>query len=134
MRERILRPGQTPEQLCYPGDGEPDTLHAAVLEGGVAVGVASVMREPHPREPAPGDWRLRGMATCEQARGRGVGAALLGLCEAHVRARGGTRLWCNARTGARAFYERAGLAAESEVFEIPGIGPHVLMSMRLEGS
>jgi GNAT superfamily N-acetyltransferase len=95
------------------------------------VAIASIMREPHPRDPRAGDWRIRGMATAPEMRNRGLGASLLGFCEGHARGRGGLRVWCNARTGARAFYERAGFAAESGVFEIGRIGPHVLMSKPL---
>jgi SAM-dependent methyltransferase len=73
------------------------------------------------------------MATTEQVRGQGIGAALLGRLLAHVLGRGGRRVWCNARVGARAFYERAGFIVEGEPYEIPEIGPHFLMSNRLDG-
>jgi GNAT superfamily N-acetyltransferase len=131
LRERVLRPGQSREQLTFEGDDAPDTLHAAVTLHGRVVGVASVMRNGHPRAPRAGDWRIRGMATSVEMRGRGIGAALLAFCEAHAREQGGLRLWCNARVGARAFYERAGWAVEGGLFEIPGIGPHHLMSKAL---
>jgi len=127
LRAEVLRPGQSREQLAFPGDDAPETLHAAVAIDGRIVGVASVMREPYPHDPLPGDWRVRGMATSFEARGRGIGAALLARCEEHVRDQGGTRLWCNARVRARAFYERAGFAVEGEVFEVPTIGSHYLM-------
>jgi ribosomal protein S18 acetylase RimI-like enzyme len=74
---------------------------------------------------------VRGRTTTPGARGTGVGAALLGACVEHARAHGGRRVWCNARTPARGFYERAGFAAEGEEFELPGIGPHYLMSLPL---
>jgi len=99
--------------------------------GGVVVGVASIAPEPHPRDAAEGDWRVRGMATAESVRGTGAGAALLAACVEHARAHGGRRAWCNARTPAAGFYARAGWTVESEVFEIEGIGPHVIMSVRL---
>ena len=51
LRAEILRPGQSPEELVYDGDGALDTLHAAVLEHGAAIAVASVMREPFPSRP-----------------------------------------------------------------------------------
>jgi ribosomal protein S18 acetylase RimI-like enzyme len=95
------------------------------------VGVASVLREPHPNDPRPGDWRIRGMATSPELRNRGIGTALLTACEAHARDRRATRLWCHARVKARTFYERAGLRVEGVAFEIPGIGPHYLMSKSL---
>jgi len=132
LRGEILRPGQTPAQLVYPGDDAPDTLHAAVLLNGEILGIASVMLDPHPHSPGAGDWRIRGMAARANARGRGIGAALLECCEAHARRGGGERLWCNARVGARAFYEHGGFSVEGAVFEIAEIGPHYVMSKQLE--
>jgi ribosomal protein S18 acetylase RimI-like enzyme len=132
LRRTVLRPHQRAEDLVYPGDDAPGTLHAIVREDEAVVGVATVSREPHPRDPQPGDWRVRGMATDPAARGTGIGAALLAACVEHARAEGGRRVWCNARTPARGFYERAGFAVEGEEFELPGIGPHHLMSLPLD--
>lgn len=56
-----------------------------------------------------------------------MGAALLAACERHAREHGGTLLWCYARVPARTLYERAGMTALGEPFEIPPIGPHELM-------
>lgn len=131
LRSEILRPGQAPEELVYHGDDAPDTLHAAVFERGEAIAAASVMRDSFPPRPGACDWRVRGMATLRHARRRGAGSALLDMCIEHVRDAGGALLWCNARVPARGFYERAGLAALGEVFEIPRIGPHVLMWLAL---
>ena len=102
-----------------------------MLEHGDAIAVASVMREPFPAHPSASDWRLRGMATRPGERGRGAGRKLLELCIAHARGDGGTLLWCAARVPARGFYEHAGLAVAGDVFEIPRIGPHVLMWLTL---
>jgi GNAT superfamily N-acetyltransferase len=132
LRGEVLRPGQTPAQLAFAGDEAPATLHAAVRAGPEIVAVASVMREPHPRTPGQEDWRIRGMATRADLRGRGLGGSLLACCETHARRQGGARLWCNARIGARAFYEHAGFSVEGAVFEIAEIGPHYLMSKRLD--
>lgn len=134
LRERVLRPGQSPQELVYPGDDHPDALHAAVrdpADGGPLVGVATVAPEGHPTDPRPGDWRLRGMATAPEARGRGVGAALLDACLDHARAHGGRRVWCNARMTAEGFYLRAGFIPEGARFDIPGLGEHVVMAVSL---
>jgi GNAT superfamily N-acetyltransferase len=128
----VLRPGEPPGRLSYPRERDPATIHVAALDAtGEALSVGGVMSDPHPREPQPGDWRLRGMATREDARGRGLGARVFACCEQEVRTREGHRLWCNARLGAVSFYERMGMSVEGEVFEIAGIGPHYLMSKLL---
>jgi ribosomal protein S18 acetylase RimI-like enzyme len=132
LRHLVLRPDKPAEALVYPGDDAPGTLHVAARDdAGAIVGIATVSEEPHPRDPRPGDWRIRGMATAPEIRGRGIGAELLRACVDHARERGGTRVWCNARTPAIGLYERAGFVVESEEFEIAGIGPHVVMSLPL---
>jgi hypothetical protein len=49
----------------------------------------------------------------------------------HARAHGADRVWCNARIAARTLYERAGFQATSEEFNVPEIGPHYVMELRL---
>ena len=71
------------------------------------------------------------MATAPDARGRGLGAALLAACLHHARDRGGRRVWCNARVTAEGFYLRAGFVAEGARFDLPEIGEHVVMAVSL---
>lgn len=127
LRHAILRPNQPDEAAEYPGDTDASTLHVGAFEDGDLVGVASVYRHAPPGEDDEGAWRLRGMATIPRVRGRGHGGALLEACIGHVARMGGWRLWCNARTPAAAFYARHGFSERSPVFEIPPIGPHVVM-------
>jgi len=134
LRQSVLRPHQRAEDLVWAGDLAPTTLHVAAFDGEAMVAVATIAEEPYPRSPAPGDWRVRGMATTPQARGSGAGGALLDACLDHARAHGGRRAWCNARTPARPFYERWGFTAEGDEFELPQIGPHFLMSLDLASS
>ena len=47
----------------------------------------------------------------------------------HAIAHGASRVWCNARTTARALYERAGFVVASDEFEPPQIGPHYRMEL-----
>ena len=126
LRHRILRPGQTYEETLYPGDDLGDTVHLGAFDGDRLVGIASLYREDRSGGP-PGGWRLRGMATDADVRGAGFGAALLGASVLHAESAGGAELWCNARMPAVGFYRRAGFAVVSEEFEVPGIGPHVVM-------
>jgi GNAT superfamily N-acetyltransferase len=131
LRLEVLRAGFPPESVIHERDSIPGAAHAAILRDGEAIAIGSVMPEGYPLDPQNGDWRVRGMATRADVRGRGLGALVLGFLEAHARGEQASRLWCNARVGARTFYERAGLSIEGEVFEIESIGPHFLMSKRL---
>lgn len=128
LRHSVLRPFDPPEKLVYSGDDAADTLHAGAFQGDTLVGIASVCREPLPDGADTTQWRLRGMATVPSVRGKGYGRALLERCFAHIRAEGGTLLWCNARVAALGFYEHLGFVAQGEEFEIVPIGPHYVMT------
>lgn len=131
LRQKVLRPHQTVAEQVYEGDDAPGAGHFAVLgPGGAVIGVASVTPEPYPGAGGgrPGDWRIRGMATDpELGRGVGAGAALLRACLDHAAAEGARRVWCNARSPVRGFYEREGFAVDGDEFTLPQIGPHFLM-------
>jgi GNAT superfamily N-acetyltransferase len=123
LRREVLRAGRP---VALPGDDEP-AFHLGVFDGDLLVGTGNVRVDPAPWEPDQPAWRLRGMATRPTHRSRGVGRLVLDGLMAHCRAEGGGVLWCNARTPAQAFYERAGLQARGEPWEDPEIGPHVRM-------
>jgi len=137
LRERILRPGQPASAYSYAQDGDPRALHFGVRAGKALVGVASLLPEArggaYPGGPGPEGWRLRGMAVEEERRGHGLGRMLLQAVQAVVQQRGGG-LWFTARVKVRPFYERYGCVAISEVFDLPGGGPHVVMTWHPVGT
>jgi GNAT superfamily N-acetyltransferase len=128
LRRAVLRPWITPEEFACAQTSPTGTIHAALILDGDVLAVGSVMPDPYPHDPHPGDWRIRGMATREDQRGKGYGSQVLAFCELKAREHGAKRLWCNARVGALTLYERAGWQVESDEFEIELIGPHYLMS------
>jgi GNAT superfamily N-acetyltransferase len=71
------------------------------------------------------------MATAPEARGRGTGSAVLAALLERARAGGAREVWARVRTPARTFYERAGFHVDSEVYDVPPIGPHVFMRRRV---
>ncbi len=125
LRHRVLRPGQAFLETRYPGDDAG--VHFGAFDGDRLVGIASLYEEDRVDGPA-GGWRLRGMATDPDVRGAGYGAALLVACVEQVAGAGGTELWCNARMVAVGFYRKGGFEVVSEEFDVPGIGPHVVMT------
>lgn len=133
LRHAVLRPHQPIREMAYPGDDDPLTAHlGAVDTGGAVVGIVSLYHEPSPADPAPGDWRLRGMAVRPARRGIGLGTALVAAGLGAVRREGGRRVWCNARTPAVGFYERQGFTRVGEPFDLPGIGEHYVMRIAVE--
>ena len=137
LRRAVLRPDQPPEASVYPGDDDPRSAHVAVrlLLGvtGDVVAVGTVLPCPAPWAPRHvNGWRIRGMATRPDSRGGGLGRSVLDALLRHVGAHGGGLVWCNARVPARRLYTGAGFATRGEVFDIPGIGPHIVMGRTLD--
>jgi GNAT superfamily N-acetyltransferase len=127
LRREVLRGGR---DVPLPGDESP-AFHVGVYDGPHLVATGNVRSEPAPWLADEPGWRVRGMATDPAHRGRGAGALVLDALVARAVAGGGGVIWCNARTPARAFYERAGLVVRGATWVDPEIGPHVVMWRRL---
>jgi predicted GNAT family N-acyltransferase len=129
LRSAVLRGGGP---AAMPGDDDPATVHLAArtADGGVA-GVVRLSPTPCPWREARAAWQLRGMATDPAVRGAGVGRLLLDASLTLVAGRGGDLVWCDARTTAAGFYERAGFTVVAGPYDKPGIGPHVGMLVEL---
>ena len=127
LRNAVLRPHQSPEELVFSGDDSPETLHLGAFLDGELVGIASVCREPLPGRASPTSWRLQGMAVVPQVQGQGCGRLILERCIRHVVERGGTELWCQGRSGVIGFYRSMGFETLGEEFQIEVTGPHYIM-------
>lgn len=128
LRRAVLRGGR---DVPLPGDESP-AFHIGVYDEGVLVATGNIRAEPAPWLPdallSTGEgWRVRGMATDPACQGRGAGALVLDALAEHAIDQGGGVLWCNARTPAQRFYERAGLVTYGAVWVDPEIGPHIRM-------
>ena len=123
LRQAVLRPHQSVQEMAADEAHEVFAVAAFDEQELIAVGMVAPDGEP-------GGWRVRGMATAPHARGRGAGRAGLDALIAHAVRRGASRIWCNARAGARGFYERAGFEVRSQEFTLPEIGAHFVMELR----
>jgi GNAT superfamily N-acetyltransferase len=143
LRHEVLRPGRPAGDAVFCGDDHPLAAHAAIRgTGGLPgqrehdasiVAVGTVYPCPPPWQPARADgWRIRGMATRPDARGQGLGRAVLGRLLVHVAEHGGGLVWCNARAAAAGLYRREGFLVHGEEFEVQGIGPHLHMWRMVE--
>lgn len=96
---------------------DPLSLHALAFDGaGRVLGTGRLLPDGH----------IGRMAVLRQARGNGVGSALLAALMQAARARGDREVALSAQTHAIAFYERFGFVAEGEEYDDAGI-PHRLM-------
>lgn len=99
-------------------------VHLLAVEGGRPVGTARLLRDG-----ATG--KIGRVAVLREARGRGLGAALVRAAVAEFRAAGGVqRVKLGAQVHAIGFYEALGFRPEGEVYDDAGI-PHRDMAMNL---
>jgi ribosomal protein S18 acetylase RimI-like enzyme len=124
LRQAVLRPHETVEAMALGEASDAFAVGAFLGEELVSVGFIAPDGEP-------GGWRIRGMATAPGARGKGAGSGVLDALLRHALAAGAQRIWCNARTPARHFYERAGFRVTSNEFELPTIGGQFVMELPL---
>jgi GNAT superfamily N-acetyltransferase len=72
------------------------------------------------------------MATLPEYQGQGYSSALLRTAFPVIKQNQCSLLWCNAREKALGFYKKVGFVASGELFSIPNIGKHMLMSAQID--
>ena len=127
LRHRVLRSHQKIEDVEYPGDHTSTTFHLGLKDNKTIVCVGSLFLESFTAFTDERQYRLRGMATDPDFRGKGGGKALFDEAEKIIRQRGATLLWCYAREKAFGFYRRCGMEFHGDFFDVPQIGRHKVM-------
>jgi predicted GNAT family N-acyltransferase len=128
LRHSVLRPHRPLSECVYPYDTAPDALHIGCFLNEQLIGVGSILPDPRKDASQPTNWRIRGMAVQEEMRGSGMGGKILQALIDHASAQSlPAEIWCHARANARSFYIRFGFTQESDLFEVPYLGPYVLM-------
>src|SRR3954471_3152457 len=89
LRPDVLRHGLPREAAVFEGDADPAARHYGAFVGGRVVCCATPPARRWGGVPA---WRLRVMAAAADARGQGIGQALMTFLEADVRAASAVRL------------------------------------------
>ena len=131
LRNVLLRAGKlTNEQCRFTTDSLPGAFHLGYHINGELVCVASF--HPQDRNGFAGiGYQLRGMATVEKFRGRGIGNQVLNFGIVYLRGQKVNYLWCNARKKALPFYLNMGFEIISDEFEQPGAGPHYVLYVKI---
>ena len=119
FRDLVLRLGKSEGRSVYRGDDDPKTLHLGAYVGADLVAIATICCEAMPGLLNATTWRLRGMATLDQFRGRGLGKNLAKSCISHAAKHGGTVVWCKARQSAVGFYCSLGFEEQGSPFPLP---------------
>ncbi|MCY2985175.1 MAG: GNAT family N-acetyltransferase [Planctomycetota bacterium] len=122
LRFEILRKplGLPVSGAVFPGDEDQTTLHILASSKSDLIGCATLMIGDS------SSIQLRGMAVANDWQSKGVGQLIVSNAKSIAIERSKT-LWCNARFPAIGFYERQGWKPYGDFFEIPVIGPHIVM-------
>lgn len=133
IRHRVLRPYLDKKEDCvFPGDDSGQTFHLGGFLDSKLASIASFYFESNPAFEQPYQFRLRGMATLPDYQGKGLSSELLNMGFPIVKQNMCELVWCNARKGAIGFYEKVGFEKVGDFFDIPEIGPHLLMVKYLD--
>ncbi len=127
LRQKVLKPFLLPEECINPGDDLGSTYHLGLYHAEKLISVATFVSESFPHFYAGHPYRLRGMATDDLYRGQGFGQILLRYGIEFLKDRRCDFIWCNARIGAFAFYQKLAFHTHGPLFELKGIGPHKVM-------
>ena len=140
LRHSVLRPNQDRDACRYPLDNAPGSHHIGYFNNaGQIIGIGSIFHESPPEPKNWDGWRIRGMAVDPAHQGQGAGVAILKALIAYAEAqpiadgRSGL-IWCNGRTSVEPFYCGQGFERVGEVFDLPPIGPHVVLQRRIAGT
>jgi predicted GNAT family N-acyltransferase len=117
LRMEVLRRDTPSDNVDFPHDRDPETVHLAVRdESGNVIAASSWTPKPFPGRPDDAAVQLRGMAVDAKNEGRGLGAAMIAAGLDNARRRGATLVWANARDSALEFYLANGFAVVGKGF------------------
>lgn len=132
LRNSILREGKLKNEECFfLHDDDADAFHLGYVLNDEIICVASFHHQTHVGHLGDA-YQLRGMATAAAHQGKGYGNRLVNFAIVYLRGRGINYIWCNARQKAFRFYQSLGFEFISDEFDIPGIGPHKTMYLKIQ--
>jgi predicted GNAT family N-acyltransferase len=132
LRNEVLREGRLqPEECRFPTDKVNGAFHLGCFVGEELACVASFHPQSYGEYQGTG-YQLRGMATIEKFRGKALGTQLVNFSIVYLRGQKTNYMWCNARKKAVQFYSNIGFEVISDEFDVPGIGPHYVMYLKIQ--
>ncbi len=131
IRHIVLRPHQKPEDCVYDTDFMANSFHVGLFHHEELISIASFNLENHPYLSSEKQYHLRAMATLPSFRNMGAGRAVISYAEEKLKSEGFEMIWCNGRTSVQCYYEKLGFRPCGEIFEYPGLGPHIVMYKKI---
>ncbi len=130
LRSEILRNGRPFSECKFPTDQIAGIFHLGFYLKEEIVSIASFFPNNYKNNKVSG-YQLRGMATDQAHLGMGYGKQIIKFAVEYIKNTNAQYIWCNARTSAIEFYQRIGFELISAEFEIPDVGPHYEMILKL---
>ena len=132
VRNEVLREGRLTLNECrFPSDEVAGAFHLGYYVDSELACVVSFHPQKYEGYAGAG-YQLRGMATLEKYRGRGIGNKLVNFSIVYLRGQKANYIWCNARKAALKFYQSLGFEIVSDEFEIKGIGQHRVLYLKIQ--
>ena len=132
LRNSVLREGKLRDVECiFLNDDALDTFHIGYVLNQEVISVATFHHQSHAGFIGKA-FQLRGMATDSAFQGKGYGNQLLNFAIVYLKGQKANYIWCNARQKAFKFYQSLGFEFISEEFDIPGIGIHKAMYLKIQ--
>jgi GNAT superfamily N-acetyltransferase len=132
IRNEVLRDNRlTLDECRWPSDALAGAFHLGYYVGDELACIVSFHPQAYGEFTGTG-YQLRGMATIEKYRGQGMGNQLLNFGIVYLRGQKANYLWCNARKKALPFYINMGFEIISDEFEVPVIGPHYVLYVKIQ--
>ena len=130
LRSSELRSGLDRSLCGFDGDDSEGSFHVGYFQDIILVSIATFHEQQ--REGFSGiGYQLRGMVTHSDFQSKGIGNQLLNFSVVYLRGKRVNYIWCNARKVAYNFYQGIGFEFISEEFELPKIGPHRVMYLKI---
>ena len=132
IRNKVLREGRLTLNECrFPGDNSEGAFHLGYHISNELICIASFHPQTYKAYVGKA-YQLRGMATTEKYRNQGFGNQLINFAIVYMRGQKVNYCWCNARKKAAAFYKNLGFEIISDEFEVPDIGLHYAMYVKIQ--
>ncbi|MCB0365628.1 MAG: GNAT family N-acetyltransferase [Bdellovibrionaceae bacterium] len=131
FRQKVLLPHLSVEECRFSNDNMSGSFHLGAFVEGKLTGVASFYPEINENIAYSGKnpYRLRQMGTLPEMQKQGIARKLLDTAVSYLQMKNCELLWCHAREKAFPFYEKMGFTYQSDLFDVPNIGPHRLMTL-----
>lgn len=131
LRRAILRPGYTLEESKFEGDIADSTFHFAGIKKDKIIAACTLIKNNNPNFEFKNQYQLRGMAVAKTEQEKGLGKILFQKSLDFLKKNHFNFIWFNARKNAIDFYLKQNCKISGKEFDIPDVGPHLLMYKKL---